>query len=78
MTGSDDDFLEKAKRPGGAVPLKDYAMLFGVSPSRVYQMIHSGELPAKKVGRRWFVELSEFGRETLEHLKRARRNDPKV
>jgi len=27
VTGSDDDFLEKAKRPGGAVPVKDYAML---------------------------------------------------
>ena len=54
---------------GGLVPIKDFAAIYGVTPGRVAQMIKSGELVGIKVNGRWFMPVSEHGRELIEGQK---------
>lgn len=48
------------------------AARLGVSPSRVYDLIHSGRLPAVKWGRDWMIDESD-----LDKVKERRVGYPK-
>ena len=61
---------EKAEEPGGIVPVKDFANIYGVTPGRMIQMIRSGQVPGLKLNGRWFVRISQLGREQIEAQKK--------
>jgi excisionase family DNA binding protein len=38
---------------------KQVAEILGITTVRVFQLIQEGKLPAKKIGRDWFVKASD-------------------
>ena len=56
---------------GGWVPVKDYALLCGISPSYARQLARREVVCAKKLGGRWFFRITGFGRTCLEALKES-------
>ncbi len=40
--------------------VKDIAEALGIHPATVRIMMRQGEIPCKKVGRRWYILESEF------------------
>ena len=40
--------------------LKEVAELFGVSRFTVWRWVQSHELPARKIGKRWFVRMKDL------------------
>lgn len=41
-----------------AVSVAEAAKMIGISINRAYELVRSGEMPAKHVGKRWLVPLA--------------------
>ncbi len=62
--------VDDAGRPGGVATVADFARAVRLSPSRVRQLLRSGEIAGRKVGRKWFVPISGYGRWFIEAVKK--------
>lgn len=45
-----------------AVSVPEAAEMIGLSVTRMYQLVHCGQVPAKHVGKRWLVPLAALDR----------------
>jgi len=54
---------------GGMVPIRDFAAVLRTSVAHVARLCRVGEIPGVKVNGRWFVPLSDWGREHVEAKK---------
>lgn len=53
--------LQGGRRLGPATyTVEEVAVLLGVSRGVAYQSVQSGEIPAKRIGRRWVIPRSSF------------------
>lgn len=43
-----------------AISVPEAAALIGISVCRAYELVHCGEMPAKKVGKRWLVSVKKL------------------
>lgn len=53
------DEIEKKQNLEDLIPLTEYADLHGVDQSSVRRKILRGNLPAKKMGRNWFIDKNQ-------------------
>ncbi|MFD3594810.1 helix-turn-helix domain-containing protein [Nocardia sp. NPDC058640] len=51
----------------------EVAALLGISRGVAYQCVHDGEIPAKRIGRRWVISRAAFSTwlETSDNLPKA-------